>query len=329
MLHIKSLDDGLKIFKALGSELRIQIVKLLLENRAMSMNELAGSLGITNGALTSHIKKLEESGIISVTSEYSGHGNQKICSVNVDKILVDIEAEEQSEGQNIYDVDIPVGHYTDYEVYPTCGIADADAVIGTVDDPRYFAHPARMNAGILWFTKGYVEYLIPNLLPVSQKVDEITISMELGSEAPGVNNEWPSDILFLLNDVELGTWTSPGDFGDVRGIFTPDWWLPNWNQYGLLKMIAVNRRGTFIDGLKISDVNIHQFDLNCRSAIRLKLMVREEEKHAGGLTIFGSGFGNYNQDIQVRIKYSPMQVPAHSGEAGGQISCNESCDLKE
>lgn len=306
MLHIKSLEDGLKVFKALGSELRIQIVKLLLENHAMNMNELAGSLGITNGALTSHIKKLEESGIISVTPEYSGHGNQKICSVNVDKILVEVEAEEQSEGQNIYDVDVPVGHYTDYDVYPTCGIADTHAVIGTVDDSRYFAHPARMNAKILWFTKGYVEYLIPNLLPVSQKVDQITISMEISSEAPGVNNEWPSDILFLLNDVELGIWTSPGDFGDVRGIFTPDWWFPNWNQYGLLKMIVINKKGTFIDGLKISDVNIKQFNLNYRSAIHLKLMVREDAKNVGGLTIFGSGFGNYNQDIQVRIKYSPM-----------------------
>ena len=62
MLHIKNLDEGLPVFKALGSELRINIVKLLLENREMNMNELASALGITNGALTSHIKKLEESG---------------------------------------------------------------------------------------------------------------------------------------------------------------------------------------------------------------------------------------------------------------------------
>ena len=50
MLHIKSLDDGLEVFKALGSEVRINIVKLLLENREMNMNELASSLGITNGS---------------------------------------------------------------------------------------------------------------------------------------------------------------------------------------------------------------------------------------------------------------------------------------
>lgn len=56
MLHIKTLDDGLEIFKALGSEIRIEIVKILLENHGMSMNELAGRLNITNGALTNHIK---------------------------------------------------------------------------------------------------------------------------------------------------------------------------------------------------------------------------------------------------------------------------------
>lgn len=306
MLHIKNLEDGVLIFKALGSELRVQIIKLLLKNESMNMNELAGCLGITNGALTSHIKKLEESGIVRVAQEYSGHGNQKICSVNVDKILIEIETEEQLENQNIYEVNVPIGHYTDYDVYPTCGIANVNAVIGTVDDSRYFAHPDRMNAKILWFTKGYVEYLIPNLLPAQQKVDQLTISMEISSEAPGVNNDWPSDISFLLNDVEIGTWTSPGDFGDVRGIFTPDWWFPNWNQYGLLKMIVINQRGTFIDGLQISNVNIEQLNLNYRSAIRLKMMVREDARNVGGLTIFGTGFGNYNQDIQVRIKYSPM-----------------------
>ena len=78
MLHVKNLDEGLEIFKALGSELRINIIKLLQENHEMNMNELATSLGITNSALTSHIKKLEESGIIKVMKERGSHGNQKV-----------------------------------------------------------------------------------------------------------------------------------------------------------------------------------------------------------------------------------------------------------
>ena len=64
MLHIKSLDEGLDIFKALGSDIRVEIIKLLLKNNGLNMNEIATELNITNGALTSHIKKLEDLGIL-------------------------------------------------------------------------------------------------------------------------------------------------------------------------------------------------------------------------------------------------------------------------
>ena len=105
---------------------------------------------------------------------------------------------------------------------------------------------------------------------------------------------------------KVATWTSPGDFGNVRGIFTPDWWYPNWNQYGLLKILVINKRGTFIDGLQVSDVSINDFDFDYHSTIKLRLEVEEDAEHIGGLTIFGKTFGNYNQDIDVRINYSPI-----------------------
>ena len=41
MLHLKNLDEGLPVFKALGSEIRINIIKILLEKQQMNMNELA------------------------------------------------------------------------------------------------------------------------------------------------------------------------------------------------------------------------------------------------------------------------------------------------
>lgn len=306
MLHIKSLDEGLNIFKALGSDIRIEIIKLLLENKNMNMNELASKLNITNGALTSHIKKLEDCGIVIISSESTGHGNQKICTVHLDKILIELDSDEKFE--NIYETNISVGHYSDYEIYPTCGLASSSTLIGQVDDPRYFAHPSRFDANILWFTHGYVEYVIPNLIPASQKIDQIAISVELSSEAPGSNDNWPSDIYFHINDTCIGSWTSPGDFGDRKGIFNPDWWYPGWNQYGLLKLLVVNREGTFIDGLKISDLTIQEFQLDYKSTIRFKFEVPDTSKHVGGLTIFGKNFGNYNQDMNVRIHYSPISL---------------------
>ncbi len=307
MFHIKSLDEGLELFKALGSDIRIEIIKLLLANKSMNMNELASSLNITNGALTSHIKKLEDCGIVSISNESTGHGNQKKCTVRLDKILIDMDSQEVNE--NVYQTDIKVGHYSNYSIYPTCGLASSTALIGQVDDARYFTHPDRYQADIVWFTKGYIEYIIPNFIPTSQKIEQITISAELSSEAPGSNNIWPSDIYFYLNDVCIGTWTSPGDFGDIKGIFTPDWWFPNWNQYGLLKLLVINKKGTFIDGLRISDVTIRDFNFDYRSTIRFKMEVPDTAKHVGGLTIFGKSFGNYNQDINVRINYSPINQP--------------------
>lgn len=304
MLHIKSLDEGLDIFKALGSEVRIEIIKILLENHGMNMNELATRLSITNGALTSHIKKLEDCGLITVSSESAGHGNQKKCSVHLDKILIDLDSQEDI--KNVYQTDLKVGHFSDYHVYPTCGLASNKAIIGEVDDTRYFAHPDRYNADILWFTRGHVEYIIPNFIPFSQKIDQIMVSLEIGSEAPGVNDIWPSDISFYLNEQKIAMWTSPGDFGDVKGIFTPDWWYPNWNQYGLLKILVINKKGTFIDGLQVSEYTTRDFNLDYRSTIKLRLEVEDDAEHVGGLTIFGKTFGNYNQDITVRINYSPI-----------------------
>ncbi len=304
MMHIKSLDEGLELFKALGSDIRIEIIKLLIKNKGMNMNSLAAALNITNGALTSHVKKLEDCGIISIVSESAGHGNQKKCMVHLNKILIEFNEDEEKE--DVYETEIKVGQYSDYQVFPTCGLATPSKIIGEVDDARYFAHPERVNSDILWFTRGYVEYMIPNFVPSSQKLTQITISAELSSEAPGINSNWPSDIYFYLNDTCLGMWTSPGDFGDVKGYFTPDWWFPNWNQYGLLKLIVINNEGTFIDGLKISNVSLKDLALDYRSNIRFKFEVPGNAAHVGGLTIFGKSFGNYNQDINVRIHYAPI-----------------------
>lgn len=304
MIHITSLDDGLETFKALGSDTRIQILNILLENEQMSMNQLATELNISNGALTGHIKKLEECGLINISNESTGHGNQKMCSVTQDRIIVDIK--KPIDYKNVFETEIKVGQFSRHQVWPTCGIATSESVIGEFDDIRYFNHPDRFTANILWFTKGYVEYTIPNLIPSNQRITQLSISAELSSEAPGIDNNWPSDISFYINDTKIGMWTSPGDFGDVHGMFTPQWWPQNWNQYGLLKLLVINDYGTYIDGLKISDVSTLSLHLDYSSDIRLRLAVENDSEHVGGITLYGKSFGNYDQDIRVAINYAPL-----------------------
>lgn len=304
MIHITSLDDGLETFKALGSDTRIQILNILLENEQMSMNQLATELNISNGALTGHVKKLEECGLINISNETAGHGNQKMCSVTQDRIIVDIK--KPIDYKNVFETEIKVGQFSRHQVWPTCGIATSESVIGEFDDIRYFNHPDRFTANILWFTKGYVEYTIPNLIPSNQRITQLSISAELSSEAPGIDNNWPSDISFYINDTKIGMWTSPGDFGDVHGMFTPQWWPQNWNQYGLLKLLVINDYGTYIDGLKISDVSTLSLHLDYNSDIRLRLAVENDSEHVGGITLYGKSFGNYDQDIRVAINYAPL-----------------------
>ena len=305
MLHIKSLDDGLELFKALGSDVRIQILKLLLENKSLSMNQLATRLDITNGALTGHIKKLENCGLVSISNNPAAHGNQKLCSLTTNKIMIEIKQERTTE--NTHMIELKVGHFSGHSIQPTCGIATSTNLIGETDDPRYFDHPDRFNADILWFTKGYVEYTVPNYLSRNQKITSISISCELSSEAPGVNSRWPSDISFFLNGVQLGLWTSPGDFGDNKGLLTPDWWPVNWNQYGLLKLLTVTAEGTFIDGLKVSDVTIDDLNLAPGQPAIFRIGVLPESRNVGGLTLFGKGFGNYGQDIRFSFTCAPTE----------------------
>ena len=216
MMHVKSLDEGLDVFKALGSDVRIEIIKLLIKNKGMNMNSLAAALNITNGALTSHVKKLEDCGIITVVNESAGHGNQKKCMVHLNKILVEFGEEEKQD--DVYETEIKVGQYSDYQVFPTCGLATPAKIIGEVDDARYFAHPERVNSDILWFTRGYVEYMIPNLVPASHRLTQLTISAELSSEAPGVNSNWPSDLLLPERYVPRNV-DKPRGFRGCEGVF--------------------------------------------------------------------------------------------------------------
>ena len=304
MRYIKNLSEELDVFKALASEVRIAILNLLLERGKMSMNELAEQLDITNGALTNHIRKLEGADLIRVSSDPNVHGNLKLCEPHLDKILFVLNRGIQS--SNEYKSYLRVGQYASYDVFPTCGISTSNALIGEVDDARYFAHQKHFEADILWFSKGYVEYQIPAIIPYYNKIDQISISAELSSEAPGSNENWPSDIHFYLNNTFLGVWTSPGDFADTKGLFTPNWWFVNWNQYGLLKTLTINHNGVFMDNDRISNVSIDQLHLDYRDKLFFRMCVPDSAKHIGGLTIFGRGFGNYNQDIEFRVQYSPL-----------------------
>lgn len=301
MKELFASDDIAVFCHALNSKVRVDMLQFISSNRETNLTELAEKFGISKAAVTQNIKILLNADLIGVKISSGKRGQKKVCFLKENKYLIALG--RNFDADNMYETEIPIGQYTAYKIFPTCGIATTSALIGVTDDPRYFDAPSRTEAGILWMQKGYVEYRLPNYLAEDQKPVELQLSMELSSEAPGISENWPSDIYFYLNDMELTHWTSPGDFGDVRGIYTPEWWLDNWNQYGFLELLSINRQGTFIDGLLISPVTIDSLDLSSQSELRFRLGVPDNAVNVGGMTIFGRGFGNYNQGIRFRMIY--------------------------
>ncbi|MFC5630328.1 MULTISPECIES: ArsR/SmtB family transcription factor [Streptococcus] len=289
--------SALPVYEALASNVRLQIIQLL-SNEKMNVKEIATALNLSSAIITQHIKKLETAHIIK--TERVGH--QKIARLAVDRIEINFPHKIFNAYSTI-ETFIPVGHYTDYKVEPTCGLASGEDFIGPVDEPRFFMVPERMSAQIVWFTKGFLEYQSPNLLKSTDTLKMIEISFEISSEFPFANNNWPSDITFSFNDHELGAWTSPGDFADTRGKYTPQWYPDNLNQYGLLKTIRITEHGTNIDGDFLSTFNISDLDTST-TTWKFRIEVKDNAENIGGCTLFGREFGNHNQDIKIKLFYS-------------------------
>ncbi|MCR5187947.1 MAG: ArsR family transcriptional regulator [Treponema sp.] len=301
-LVLNPLEDLNKI-KALASEPRIQMLDLL-RKKTCNINEISEALKLPQSTVATHISILEEAGLLVTESVKAKKGNQKLCKPAFKELLIQFP-EEKSNEKNFIEVEMPIGIFTDCQVTAPCGLCSSDKIIGFLDIPDSFLNPDRMKAGLLWCGSGYFEYKFPNNNMYDQKkLQKLEISMELSSETPGTNSNWPSDITVWVNRTEIGTWTSPGDFGDKRGKYTPEWWKLEGSQYGLLKNFYITNDGSFIDGVKISEVTLADLHISEHHSIRVKVGVKEDAVHMGGMNIFGKGFGNYDQGIILRSYFA-------------------------
>lgn len=292
-MNISIFDDCLPLFKALSCETRLDIVKLVLE-QPMNQRELSEKLNISPAIVSGHVKQLVAAGILFTDQGKGIRGRQQVCYTTETSINISLR-EYSTDKSSKYAM--PVGMYSKHKVVPSCGIASVKQLIGALDDPLTYLDPARSEAELLWFTKGYVEYVVPNKIQ-NRSVKKLSISAELGSEHPGSNPDWPSDISFYVNGVKIAEWTCPGNYGDRRGKFTPVWWPVHFSQYGILKSITTDSTGTYVDEEKVSSVTIDDLNINS-NRFYVRFSVEQEAKNAGGLTIYGKGFGDYDQDILV------------------------------
>ncbi len=302
MLYLSSLDEAEKVLKALSAPMRVEILKRLYETPNQSMNDLAVALQLTNSAISMHIAKLQEAGLVQLQATPGKRGTMKLVSPCHDRIVLNMSAPDTEEA--FYQDNIKIGCYTACKITPTCGISTPQKFVGTVDDIKAFTFPEHFDASILWFSSGYIEYGLPNHLLPSQRLKKLEISFEIASECPGFSDVYPSDIHFYINKKFLGLWVSPGDYGERRGYVSPEWWPATMNQYGLLKRLVITKDGTFIDGKeKISEVTIDDLGINYNSLISFRIEVPQTAEHCGGCTLYGEEFGDYNQAIRVRAYY--------------------------
>lgn len=295
-----TLEEAIEVCKALSNEHRMNMLRILTQG-PLNVNELAEMLNLPFSTTAVNVKKLEDAGLLS-TEIVPGRGTQKVNSKKYDRIVINL-LPQQPINENSFIIDMPIGEYIDCEVEPTCGIIGEDGILGILDDPRSFYEPARKHAQLMWFRTGHVEYRFPNRMPYGSLAQKLEFSAELCSEAPYHKLDWPSDITVWINGIEIGTWTSPGDFGGERGFLTPQWWAVRNTQYGLLKRWTVNEKGSFLDGMEISGVTVEQLKIHAKPFISIRLGVKKDALNAGGINLFGEKFGNYEQHLIMKVNY--------------------------
>ena len=302
MLELLADDHTLQkleaVTKALGSETRLGILRFL-STHTSTVLEIAEALELPPSTATLHINILEKAGLIETGLRPATRGLQKVCARVFDRIVIQLPAESEPE-ERIVEVSMPIGAYVNVNLTPTCGLAGEIGIIGHLDDTSAFYEPDRMYAQLLWFRRGFVEYQFPNRLPPGVVLDDIEVSFEVGSEAPLHHDDWPSDITVWIGNVEIGTWTSPADFGGERGALTPKWWDSQNSQYGLLKVWKVTNNGSFVDGRRVSNVTVKDLSLRPAKPIAIRIGIKEDAANVGGMNLFGRKFGNYPQDIVLR-----------------------------
>ena len=292
--------------RALSSPARIQMIRLV-NKKNMLASEIAAELNLPLSSTIFHLNILEEAGIIKKSFSTKGKGTLHWYTYVTNIAIIRFRNSNgcfkpESHAPFVYHINI--GEYIDAEFSAECGIATTQRQIMSGDPHNVFV-TGRHDAQVIW-TQGYgsLLYAIPNNYAQEGKLDEIKISLEICSEAPGFNNDYPSDITFSINGIDVCTFVSPGDFGDRYGKFTPTWWYPESTKYGLLTNISIRSNGVYLNERLVNkNVCIHDLGLQETNKTTFGIEVKKDAQHLGGFNIFGGQFGDYDQHIIFTATY--------------------------
>lgn len=291
------------VCRALSSETRLEILCCLIE-KAMTISELAEHFLLPMSSMCLHIKTLKEAGLISTVPKPGLRGSHKLCGIKASNISLDCFAHTAAATHMPpHFVYMPIGNFSNFEIHPPCGLASDVSYLYYEDTPYGFYSPDRTSASLLWFTKGFLEYQFSNHSLLQNTPSQIEISFEACAEAPGYNNDWPSDITLEINHIPITTFMVKGDYGGRKGIYNPSWWSDSNTQYGEYVRLRITNDGCYLNGEKVSGETITSMKLYSGYSFSFILRADENSTHVGGINLFGKHFGDYAQDIIMKVEY--------------------------
>ncbi len=297
--NIWNIDDEVeahRVCKALSSAQRMTIMRAI-SRKTMTVTELAELLGLAQSTVTVHVQALEAVGLVrSVIKPGPDRGQRKLCSPTTEGIMFWFTEDDKKNS-----ISMPVGHFVDYAVEPTCGMHSASGQLIRCDVPAEFNNPDRADAQIVWTGgKGYFEYRF-QVLPIAKNVKGIEVSAEVCSEYPDSKADYPSDISLWIEGQLIGVFNSPGDMGGRRGRFTPSWVAVLCTQYGFLVKWRIDDKGCWVNDKKVADSPVYKdLGLVNKNDIRVRFGIAPDAENSGGLNLFGKHYGDFEQDIVLR-----------------------------
>jgi predicted transcriptional regulator len=303
-LNLNNIDKVTSISKALSSKVRVEILRLL-DNQALNISSIAETLDIPVSTAALQIKVLEEAGLVTSEPLPGIRGSQKVSGIKVKTVHIDIKSsDDDASTSRTVRISMPIGNYWDCSIEAPCGISSEISPISPDDDRDAFYLPDRTTAQIIWFYKGYLEYRFPKRhIGDHGGVSGVEFTFEACSEAPGYDNNWPSDITVWINGVEIGGFRSEGDYGGRRGKLNPEWWPDILTQYGKLYSVLIDSEGCYVDNKLTSKENIKSLKIDEGDFISLRIGVKESSEYVGGINLFGKRFGDFDQNIEMVLHY--------------------------
>lgn len=291
-----------KLSHALSVPERVKILQNILSS-SKSVSVIAKELDMPVSSVARHIQILAEAQLIFISYQPGLKGHTKFCSPAIFGYSVSLGINRlKEEIKEEYVVELPIGLFSHCHIKPPCGMNGKDSPLGGFDNPSTFFSPDRVNAENLWFDDGYISYNFPANHRIHSP-SSISFSFEICSETIYYNNNWPSDITISVNNVEVATFTSSGDFGGRRGKYTPEYWPITSTQFGILKKLTVDQTGVYIDNILVNKhITFSDLRISNGYSIQFTIGVKENAVHKGGINLFGKNFGDHQQAIIMTLK---------------------------